>query len=64
MKTLSIDRALTDKRLLGAALEDVSTWTMWLVVLKAAFALGLDRAELELFCRSCWGSSVADATRA
>jgi hypothetical protein len=46
---LSIDRALTDPRLLGAALGDAATWRVWLCVLKAAFGLPLGREERETF---------------
>ena len=36
---ISIDRALLDERLLGAALGNSASWSTWLVVLKAAFAM-------------------------
>jgi hypothetical protein len=49
MQPARIDKALTDRRLLGAGLGDTSTWRTWLVVLKAAFALPLDAAEREVF---------------
>ena len=45
----TIDRALTSRRLLGAALGDTDTWETWLVVLKAAFGRPLDKAELDAF---------------
>ena len=45
----SIDRTLTDKRLLGAALQDVASWTTWRTVLKAAFGLTLNRDEARAF---------------
>jgi hypothetical protein len=45
----TIDKVLTDKRLLGVALGDASSWTVWLAVLKAAFGLTLDDEELEMF---------------
>jgi hypothetical protein len=38
---ISIDRALRDPHLLGAALGDIGTWVRWLVVLRAAFGLGI-----------------------
>jgi hypothetical protein len=44
-----IDKALTDRRLLGAALGDAATWHTWLVVLRAAFGLPLDDVEREVF---------------
>lgn len=45
----TIDKVLTDHRLLGAALGDLATWATWLVVLKAAFGLALNDAELKVF---------------
>jgi hypothetical protein len=48
--SLTIDRALADRKLLGAALgDDRASWSTWLVVLKAAFGLALDAAELRVF---------------
>ena len=44
-----IDRALTNRRLLGAGVGDIGTWRTWLVVLKAAFGQPLDEDELEVF---------------
>jgi hypothetical protein len=46
----TIDRALTDKRLLGAGLDgDLASWSTWVTVLRAAFGLVLDDAELATF---------------
>jgi hypothetical protein len=45
----AIDDALRDRSLLGAALGDPETWTTWLAVLRAAFGLPLDAAQLETF---------------
>ena len=39
MTPLAIDKVLTDPRLLGAALGDLTPWKVWRVVLRAAFAL-------------------------
>jgi hypothetical protein len=47
--TISIDQALTDRQLLGAALGDLESWATWRVILKAAFAEPLDDDELILF---------------
>ena len=46
-----IHEALTDPRLLGAALGDVTSWRTWLAVLKAAFAEPLAAEELALFAQ-------------
>ena len=45
----TIDRALVDDNLLGAALGDDASWKTWLAVLKASFALPLDANERETF---------------
>ena len=45
----TIDRALTDQRLLGAAMSDQQSWRTWLVVLKAAFGITLDENERAVF---------------
>jgi len=48
--TMTIDRALTDQRLLGAGLDgDLVSWATWLVVLKGAFGLQLSDDELATF---------------
>jgi hypothetical protein len=47
--TMSIDRAITDSRLLGAGLGDLTTWSVWLAVLKASFGIVLNSEERELF---------------
>jgi hypothetical protein len=49
VKPLPIDRVLADPRLLGAALGDIGTWSTWLAVLKAAFALSLSDDERATF---------------
>jgi hypothetical protein len=46
---VTIDAALYDKRLLGAALGDASTWSPWIATLKAAFGLPLSESEQRLF---------------
>jgi hypothetical protein len=45
--TISIDRALRDPHLLGAALGDHATWSRWLTVGRAAFGLGVSLSEEE-----------------
>jgi hypothetical protein len=47
--SIDIARALRDPRLLGAVLGDVSTWAVWVSVLKSAFALPLTDEERALF---------------
>jgi len=49
VKSLAIDQALADRRLLGAELGDLGTWATWMAVLKAAFALQLSAEEQERF---------------
>lgn len=51
----TIDRAMSDKRLLGAALDDVTTWTTWLAILKAAFGLPLSEEQQEIFAAVAGG---------
>ena len=45
----TIDVAMRDDRLLGAALGNTASWSTWIAVLKAAFALGLTDEQRELF---------------
>ena len=45
----TIDRALCDPALLGAALVDSASWQVWVVVLKAAFGIELDEQEARIF---------------
>jgi hypothetical protein len=46
---MSIDRALADRRLLGAALGDLGSWQVWITTLTAAFGLQLSEGELATF---------------
>ena len=46
---VTIDQALRDPKLLGSALGSTDSWATWLVVLKSAFGLKLDRAERRVF---------------
>lgn len=48
-KPMTIDEALEDPNLLGAAFGDPSTWSTWLATLRAAFGEKLTRAELRAF---------------
>ena len=45
----TIDVAMRDDRLLGAALGNTASWSTWIAVLKAAFGLGLTDEQRELF---------------
>src|SRR5215470_282564 len=47
----TIDQALADQRLLGAALGDLGLWRTWRATLKAAFGLSLDEAERATFAK-------------
>lgn len=46
---IALDQALTDKKLLGAALGPIESWNTWVSVLKAAFGLSLNRQERRAF---------------
>jgi hypothetical protein len=46
---ISIDAALRDRNLLGAALGNADSWRVWLVALKAAHGQRLDDEELTIF---------------
>lgn len=46
---LSIEQALRDSNLLGAALGNPKSWSTWLTVLKAAFGQQLTEQELTVF---------------
>lgn len=52
---IQIERALGDRKLLGAALGDLSTWTTWIAVLKAAYGRRLTSAERTAFDRVAGG---------
>jgi hypothetical protein len=52
---VGIARALLDRRMLGAALDDLATWRVWAIVLKAAFAISLDAQERETFAAVAGG---------
>ncbi len=58
----SIDEALRDPSLLGAALGDPATWQTWRCVLKAAFGLELNRQDARAFAAVA-GSRAPPAKR-
>ena len=43
--SISIDSALTDPNLLGAALGPIESWQTWICVLRAAFGLELNEQD-------------------
>ena len=53
--TTTIDRALVDPLLLGAALGDSASWSRWLTVLRAAYGLPLDDAQRAAFSEVAGG---------
>jgi hypothetical protein len=46
---------MADKNLLGAALGDLSPWSVWAAVFKALYGLGLSRAERRVFGKVAGG---------
>jgi hypothetical protein len=54
--SVSILRALDDKRLFAGVLRDKATWEPWRALLAALFGLPMSEAEAELF-RQCTGRS-------
>jgi hypothetical protein len=52
---ISINQALTDCNLLGAALGDAKSWSRWLAVLRAAFALPMTDADRTIFADAAGG---------
>jgi Phage Terminase len=49
LSSMTIDEAINDPGLLGAALGDALSWKTWRVVLKAAFGIELNRDEARAF---------------
>lgn len=49
LRSITIDQALVDPKLLGAALGPVGSWTVWIAILRAAFGLELTESELSAF---------------
>ena len=54
-QTVAIDQALGNPKLLGHALGDVSSWTTWLVALRAAYGLPLDEDQRQVFASIAGG---------
>ena len=62
MHSFTIDRVLTDKRLLGAELGDGESWQTWRIAFKGAFGLALTDAERVVFDAICrWSQSTGSA---
>ena len=61
-RSLTIDRATADRRLLGAALGDPASWEPWMAVLRAAFGLPLDEQQQAIFTAVA-GSRTPPASR-
>jgi Terminase large subunit, ATPase domain len=61
-RIITINHALTDHNLLGAALGDAAPWQHWCTVLKAAFAIDLNQDETRAFA-SVAGSRTPPARR-
>ena len=62
MHRFTIDRVLTDKRLLGAELGDGESWQTWRIAFKGAFGLALTDAEREVFDAICrWSQPTGTA---
>lgn len=55
LASITIDEALTDPKLLGAALGPADTWGTWLTILRAAFGLPLDAEQENIFTRVAGG---------
>ena len=51
----TIDRSLTDRNLLGAALGDPASWARWMAVLKATFALPMSANDRATFAEIAGG---------
>jgi hypothetical protein len=49
LSSMTIDEAISDSALFGAALGDALSWKTWRVVLKAAFGIELNRDEARAF---------------
>ncbi len=51
-RSLTIVRAIEDNKLFRSLFKDLSTWSSWICLLKALFALQMDKKELKLYRRS------------
>ena len=55
-RTISVDAALRDRQLLGAALGDLASWRTWSIALKGAFGLPPNDADARSSMRSLAGA--------
>jgi hypothetical protein len=49
MRSISIDAALSDRKLFGAALGDLASWSVWRTILRATFGDSLDEQQKQVF---------------
>lgn len=56
--SVSIEQAMNDPKLLGAALGDPAPWAAWRAILKAAFGISLDSSEADTFAKVAGGRSA------
>ena len=56
--TETIDSALCDRQLLGAALDDPDSWQTWFAALRAAFGLELSREHRRIFAAISGGRAA------
>ncbi len=56
-RPITIDAAIANRKLLGAALGDLSTWKVWVSVLKAAYGRPLSKTERVAFDQVAGGRS-------
>jgi Terminase large subunit, ATPase domain len=54
-RIITVDQAMRDRNLLGAALDDPTSWSTWLAVLRAAYGLPLSDEERAVFARVAGG---------
>lgn len=48
---MNIIEAIQDRNLFGKLFKDLDTWRVWLIVLKAIFALPMTPEEIEVYCQ-------------
>jgi hypothetical protein len=58
MKRIDIVQAIKNPKLFGSLFKDLSTWSSWMVFLKAVFGLEMDEGERDLYQRCTGRNSV------